>query len=162
MKTPHLHSFLYVIAACTIFFCFFPFFIIFYCFSLYFLKLFLFLLTYTASGIPTRLRSTSAIDLSAVRRAKARASYSTVANLQRGSGASLRKLLKLLFIYLFDSKIWHEVYFFILLSIMNFILCFENYLHVTAFTIFFFTFINHIYICFQQSMFFYMLSWQNN
>ncbi|KAF8778912.1 CLIP-associating protein 1 like protein [Argiope bruennichi] len=42
-----------------------------------------------SSGIPTRLRSTSAIDLSAVRRAKARASYSTIANLARGSGASL-------------------------------------------------------------------------
>ncbi|XP_054708100.1 CLIP-associating protein 1-like [Uloborus diversus] len=42
-----------------------------------------------SSGIPTRLRSTSAIDLSAVRRAKARASNSVVANLSRGSGASL-------------------------------------------------------------------------
>ncbi|XP_035227024.1 CLIP-associating protein 2-like isoform X4 [Stegodyphus dumicola] len=45
--------------------------------------------TDASSGIPTRLRSTSAIDLSAVRRAKARAAYSTVANLTRGSGASL-------------------------------------------------------------------------
>ncbi|KAG8195475.1 hypothetical protein JTE90_010784 [Oedothorax gibbosus] len=42
-----------------------------------------------SSGIPTRLRSTSAIDLSAVRRAKAQASYATLANLSRGSGASL-------------------------------------------------------------------------
>lgn len=143
-----------------LFFCFFPFFIIFYCFWLYFLKLFLFLLTYTASGIPTRLRSTSAIDLSAVRRAKARASYSTVANLQRGSGASLRKLLKLLlFIYLIQKKkmAWGIFTFIIEVYIM-----FWKLFACDCLT-FFFIFINHIiYIYFQQSMFFYMLSWQNN
>lgn len=42
-----------------------------------------------ASGIPKQMRSTSAIDLSAVRRAKARATFSTAASLSRGSGASL-------------------------------------------------------------------------
>lgn len=66
-------------------------------------------LVLVASGIPTRLRSTSAIDLSAVRRAKAQASYATLANLSRGSGASLRKF----FNYYYLSFFPQECFFFL-------------------------------------------------